>query len=45
VGDIVEVLKMAANHAIGNGETITVEVLNEMGWVTQDDQDDAVGSL
>lgn len=45
VGDIVEALKMAAKYAIGRGEAITVEVLNEMGWVTQDDNDEAVGSL
>ncbi len=45
VGDIVEALKMAAKYAIGRGEAITVDVLNEMGWVTPDDNDDAVGSL
>ncbi|CAN5213605.1 hypothetical protein BH11PSE10_BH11PSE10_16890 [soil metagenome] len=45
VGDIVEALKMAAKYAIGREEAITVEVLKEMGWVTQDDNDEAVGSL
>jgi hypothetical protein len=45
VGDIVEVLKMASKHAIGRGEAITVEVLKEMGWVTQSDVDEAVSSL
>ena len=45
VGDIVEALKMAAKYAIGRGEAITVDVLNEMGWVTQDDNDEAVASL
>jgi AAA+ superfamily predicted ATPase len=45
VGDIVEALKMAAKYAIGRGEAITVEVLDEMGWVTQEDNDEAVRSL
>ena len=45
VGDIVEALKMAAKYAIGNGEMITVDVLNKMGWVTQHDNDEAVASL
>ncbi|MCV2353162.1 TniB family NTP-binding protein [Paucibacter sp. B2R-40] len=44
-GDIEQVLKMAAKYAIGRGEMITTEVLSEMGWVTQDDVDEAVNSL
>lgn len=45
VGDIVDALKMAADYAIGRGEAITTNVLDEMGWVTHDDDDDAVGTL